>query len=161
MYFELSIYEIVFNFPHIQIRGHKSFLEYFSNTYCDSMRWPNWPYNSTLLRYSRWPDITSKWGCLRVYFRSMATIHQSFGPWCSPNIITLQCCILAHTFLLSPAYVSLWPTVRQILANCTSRYGPVAMPTNGLHPSTTPDPVHEPNVILVGKSLKRWKTNRN
>ena len=53
------------------------------------------------------------------------------------TIIRLQCCILAHTSLSSPAYVRFWPTVRQVLAHCTSLFGPVAMPTNDPPPPHT------------------------
>ena len=50
-------------------------------------------------------------------------------------------------------HVTFQPCVRQILAHCTSPFGPVAMPTNE-HPPPPPPIIH-PKVIWGGKALKK------
>ena len=63
------------------------------------------------------------------------------------TIITLQCCILAHTSLFSPAYVTFQPSVRHFSAHCTSLFSPVAVPILG-----TPPPSGKNNKFNINRA---------
>ena len=91
----------------------------------------------TLQSISHGCDLYSFWLPLVSYFSMIVkTITGMF------IFITLQCCILAHTSLFSPTYITFWPIIHHFLAHCTSLFGPVAMPTN--EPPTPPHTTHTP-----------------
>ena len=114
------------------------------------------------VQYYPWLWLSSTWffpeGCMNIIVCiKIVCIFNPQSHW--SQIITLQCCILAHTTVFSSVYVRFRPPVHQISTHCMSLCGPVAMPRNEHTPKLAAVlQIKFTNVFSCWKSLTHFLT---